>query len=114
MTSRRSHRRLCPSLPTGSRKAGRSSLEGEDDAAGLGRTSILSMHSTLPSDIRGSTLRLAVAAVIVGLAIPLLPLFGEGGRLKFIFSQGLPVRFLIVYLLRWWAAPWWRWSGSGS
>jgi hypothetical protein len=72
------------------------------------------MHSTLPSDIRRSTLRLAVAAVIVGLAIPLLPLFGEGGRLKFIFSQGLPVRFLIVYLLRWWAAPWWRWSGSGS
>jgi hypothetical protein len=62
------------------------------------------MHSTLPSDIRRSTLRLAVAAVIVGLAIPLLPLFGEGGRLKFIFSQGLPVRFLIVYLLRWWGS----------
>jgi hypothetical protein len=61
------------------------------------------MHSTLPSDIRRSTLRLAVAAVIVGLAIPLLPLFGEGG-LEFIFSQGLPVRFLIVYLLRWWAS----------
>ncbi|MGA9161126.1 MAG: hypothetical protein WB297_09740 [Actinomycetota bacterium] len=61
------------------------------------------MHSTLPSDIRRSTLRLAVAGVIVGLAIPLLPLFGEGG-LEFIFSQGLPVRFLIVYLLRWWAS----------
>jgi hypothetical protein len=62
------------------------------------------MHSTLPSDIRRSTLRLAVAAVIVGLAIPLLPLFGEGGRLAFIFSQELPVRFLIVYLLVWWAS----------
>jgi hypothetical protein len=63
------------------------------------------MHSTLPSDIRRSTLHLAVAGVIVGLAIPLLPLFGEGsGRLAFIFSQGLPVRFLIVYLLRWWAS----------
>jgi len=62
------------------------------------------MHSTLPSDIRRSTLRLAVAAVIVGLAIPLLPVFGEGGRLAFIFSQGLPVRFLIIYLLRWWAS----------
>jgi hypothetical protein len=61
------------------------------------------MHSKLPSDIRHSTLRLAVAAVIVGLAIPLLPLFGEGG-LEFIFSQGLPVRFLIVYFLRWWAS----------
>jgi hypothetical protein len=61
------------------------------------------MHSTLPSDVRRSTLRLAVAAVIVGLAIPLLPLFGEGG-LEFIFSQGLPVRFLIVYFLRWWAS----------
>jgi hypothetical protein len=62
------------------------------------------MHSTLPSDIRSSTLRLAVAAVIVGLAIPLLPVFGEGGRLKFIFSQGLPVRFLILYLLQWWGS----------
>ena len=61
------------------------------------------MHSTLLPDIRRSTLRLAVAGVIVGLAIPLLPLFGEGG-LEFIFSQGLPVRFLIVYLLRWWAS----------
>jgi hypothetical protein len=63
------------------------------------------MHSTLPSDIRRSTVHLAVAGVIVGLAIPLPPLFGEGsGRLAFIFSQGLPVRFLIVYLLRWWAS----------
>ena len=61
------------------------------------------MHSTLPPDIRRSTLRLAVAAVIVGLAIPLLPLFGEDG-LAFIFSQGLPVRFLVIYLLKWWAS----------
>ena len=58
----------------------------------------------MPSDILRSTLRLAVAAVIVGLAIPLLPVFGEGGRLAFIFSQELPVRFLIIYLLRWWAS----------
>ena len=58
----------------------------------------------MPSDIRRSPVHLAVAGVIVGLAIPLLPLFGEGGRLAFIFSQGLPVRFLIVYLLRWWAS----------
>ena len=62
------------------------------------------MHSTLPSNIRRSTLRLAVAGVTVGLAIPLLPLFGEGGQLAFIFSQGLPWRFLIIYLLRWWAS----------
>ena len=62
------------------------------------------MHSTLPSDVRRSTLRLAVAAVIVGLAIPLLPVFGEGGLGAFIFSQGLRVRFLIVYLLRWWGS----------
>jgi len=60
------------------------------------------MRSTLPSDIRHSSFRLAVAAVIVGLAIPLLPLFGGDG-LAFIFSQGLPVRFLIIYLLKWWA-----------
>jgi hypothetical protein len=62
------------------------------------------MHWTLPSDIGRSILRLAVAAVIVGLAIPLLPIFGEGGRGKFIFSQGLPVRFVILYLLRWWGS----------
>ena len=62
------------------------------------------MHSTLPSDVRRSTLRLSVAAVIVGLAIPLLPVFGEGGRGPFIFSQGLGARFLIVYLLRYWAS----------
>jgi hypothetical protein len=62
------------------------------------------MHSTLPSDIRRSTLRLAVPGVIVGLAIPLLPVFGEGGRLEFIFSQGLSVRFLIFYALRWWGS----------
>jgi hypothetical protein len=58
------------------------------------------MHSTLPSDIRRSTFRLAVAGVIVGLAIPLLPVFGEGGQLKFIFSLGLPVRLLITYLFQ--------------
>jgi hypothetical protein len=70
----------------------------------LGELASPRMHSTLPSDIRRSTLRLAVAGVIVGLGIPLLPVFGEGGRLGFIFSQGLPVRFLIIYLLRWWAS----------
>ena len=62
------------------------------------------MHSTLPSDVRRSTFRLAVAAVIVGLAIPLLPVFGEGGLGAFIFSQGLPVRLLILYSLRWWGS----------
>jgi len=62
------------------------------------------MQSTLHSDSRRSTLRLAVAAVIVGLAIPLLPIFGEGDLGPFIFSQGLPVRFLLVYLLRYWAS----------
>jgi hypothetical protein len=62
------------------------------------------MRSTTPSDTRRSILRLAVAGIIVGLAIPLLPLFGEGGRLDFIFSQGLPWRLLILYLLRWWVS----------
>jgi hypothetical protein len=62
------------------------------------------MNSTLPSDIRRSILRLAVAAIIVGLAIPLLPVFGDG-RLEFIFSYGPPWRVLIVFLLRWWPSP---------
>lgn len=56
----------------------------------------------MPPDIRRSTLRLAVAGIMVGLAIPLLPVFGEG--LESIFSQGLPVRFLIVYLLGRWSS----------
>jgi hypothetical protein len=38
------------------------------------------------------------------LAIPLLPVFGGGGLGAFIFSQGLGVRFLSVYLLRWWGS----------
>ena len=58
----------------------------------------------MPSNIQRSALRLAVAAVIVGLAIPLLPVFGEGGLGAFIFSQRLGVRFLSVYLLRWWGS----------
>ena len=63
------------------------------------------MRSTSsPSDIRRLTLRLAVAAVIVGLAIPLLPIWGEGGWAPFLFSQGFGVRFLILYLLRWWGS----------
>jgi hypothetical protein len=61
------------------------------------------MHSTLPSDIR-STLRLAVVAVIVGFAIPLLPVFGLKGWQAFIFMQGLPVRVLILFFLRWWGS----------
>jgi hypothetical protein len=56
------------------------------------------MQSTSPSD---TTRRLAVAAVIVGLAIPLLPLFGDQ-RPEFIFSHGLPWRLLIPFLLNWW------------
>jgi hypothetical protein len=79
--------------------------EGEDDAAGSwGELASPRMHSTLPSDIRRSTLRLAVAGVIVGLAIPLLPVFGEGGQLEFIFSLGFPVRLLITYLLQEWGS----------
>jgi hypothetical protein len=62
------------------------------------------MHSTSPSATRRSTLRLAVAAVIVGLAIPLLPVYGEGGRPEFLFAYGLPWRLLLVYLLRWWVS----------
>jgi hypothetical protein len=62
------------------------------------------MHSTLPSDVRRSILRLAVGAVIVGLAIPLLPVFGEGGLGAFIFSLDLPVRLLILYSIRWWGS----------
>jgi hypothetical protein len=62
------------------------------------------MHSMSPSDIRHSSLRLAVGAVIVGLAIPFLPIWGLGGGEPFIFSQGFPVRFLILYFLRWWGS----------
>jgi hypothetical protein len=72
------------------------------------------MHSTSPSDTRRSTLRLAVAAVIVTSAIPLLPVFGGDGLGKFIFSQGLPVRLLILYFLRWWGSEIPAATGSSS
>jgi hypothetical protein len=62
------------------------------------------MDSPVPSDSRRSTLRLVVTAVIVGLAIPLLPIWWEGDRGPFIFSLGITWGFLIVYLLRWWGS----------
>jgi hypothetical protein len=61
------------------------------------------MHSASPSDIRGSTLLLAAVAVIVGLAIPLLPLFGDQSP-EFIFSHVLSWRLLIPFFLVWWTS----------
>ena len=45
--------------------------------------------------------RLALGAALIAFLMPLLPLYGEGSGL-FIFSQGLPLRFLISFLLVWW------------
>jgi hypothetical protein len=44
-----------------------------------------------------------VAAVIVGLAIPLLPLFGDQSP-EFIFSHRLSWRLLIPFSLVWWTS----------
>jgi hypothetical protein len=60
------------------------------------------MHSETGSGVRRSILRLAVAAALVAFVIPLLPLYGSGGQLTFIFSLGLPARGLIEYLLGRW------------
>jgi hypothetical protein len=45
--------------------------------------------------------RLALGAALIAFLMPLLPLYGGGSGL-FIFSQGLPLRFLISFLLVWW------------
>ena len=46
-------------------------------------------------------IRLAIGAALIAVLLPLLPLYGGGSGL-FIFSQGLPLRFLISFLLAWW------------
>lgn len=60
------------------------------------------MQTAMRSDPRRAIVRLAVAAVLVAVAIPLLPVYGFGGRLTFVFSYGLPLRGLIsLFLGRW-------------
>jgi hypothetical protein len=60
------------------------------------------MQTVPRSDPRGAIVRLAVAAALVALAIPLLPVYGFGGRPTFVFSLALPVRGLIEYFVGRW------------
>ena len=46
-------------------------------------------------------IRLATGAALIAVLLPLLPLYGGGSGL-FIFTQGLPLRVLISFLLAWW------------
>src|SRR5258706_564431 len=63
------------------------------------------MQTVPTSDLRPEIVRLAVAATLVALVIPLLPVYGFGGHLTFVFSLGFPLRWLISYFLG-------RWSGA--
>jgi hypothetical protein len=63
------------------------------------------MQTVQRSDLRRAIVRLVVAAVLVALVIPLLPVYGFGGQLTFVFSFGLPLRGLISLFLG-------RWSGA--
>jgi hypothetical protein len=63
------------------------------------------MQTVPRSDLRYAIVRLAVAAALVAIVIPLLPVYGFGGQLTFVFSFGLPLRGLISLFLG-------RWSGA--
>jgi hypothetical protein len=63
------------------------------------------MQTVPRSDLRSAIARLAVAATLVALVIPFLPVYGFGGQVTFVFSLGLPLRGLISYFLG-------RWSGA--
>lgn len=60
------------------------------------------MQKVSRSDLRPEIVRLAVAAVLVALVIPLLPVYGSGGHLTFVFSLGFPLRWLIEYFIGRW------------
>jgi hypothetical protein len=62
------------------------------------------MQTVPRSDLRRAIVRFAVAAVLVGLVIPLLPVYGTGGQLRFVFSLGFPLRWLIEYFLGRWTS----------
>jgi hypothetical protein len=53
-------------------------------------------------DLRRTIVRLAALAALVALVIPLLPVYGFGGQLTFVFSFGLPLRELISLLIGRW------------
>jgi hypothetical protein len=60
------------------------------------------MQTTSRSDRRPAVVRLAGAGALIALLLPLLPVYGDGGRTVTIFSLGLPLRGLLEYLLGRW------------
>jgi hypothetical protein len=60
------------------------------------------MQMTPRTQLRGEVVRLAIAAGVIALVIPLLPLYGSGGHLAFVFSLGFGPRGLIEYFLGRW------------
>jgi len=60
------------------------------------------MQTTQRTDLHGHIVRLAIAAVVIAFLLPLLPVYGPGGRVEFIFSVGFPLRGLISFFLGEW------------
>jgi hypothetical protein len=59
------------------------------------------MQTTPTTKPHRDIVRPALGAALIAFLMPLLPLYGDGSGL-FIFSQGLPLRFLTSFLLVWW------------
>jgi len=58
------------------------------------------MQTTPGREPRREIVRLATAAALIAVLLPLLPLYGGGS--EFIVSLGSPLRGLISFLLGWW------------
>ena len=66
------------------------------------RSSIRDMQTTPRTKPHRDIARLAIWAALIAVTLPLLPLYGDGSG-PFIFSSALPLRYLISFLLVWWA-----------
>jgi hypothetical protein len=65
------------------------------------RSSIRDMRTTPRTKPHRDIARLAIWAALIAVLLPLLPLYGDGSG-PFIFSSGLPLRYLISFVLVWW------------
>jgi hypothetical protein len=55
------------------------------------------------TDPHEDIVRLAIAAAVIAFLLPLLPVYGLGSGVEFIFSMGLPLRGQISFFLGGWA-----------
>jgi hypothetical protein len=60
------------------------------------------MHTTPRAYLRSDPVRPAVVAAVISFVLPLLPVYGLGGRAEFVFSVGFSVRGLVSFFLFAW------------